>query len=154
MKYETLAVIAFCVVTFGGLGYLFVSLTDGVNKPIGTASTNAAVSEVTLEPPAGPLVDDDAPVVLGSPSVTTNAAQDELKVNFNECAAGSGTLETESGSVVINMQGIEGNDCVVGYQTADDNAICRVPASLGIQRFRIANDVPNFGTIERYCEAA
>jgi hypothetical protein len=152
MKYETIAIFAFCAIAFGGLGYLFVSLTDGINKPAASAASRLVSETVVQEPPAGPIVDEEAPIVIGSPSVTTNAARDEVKVNFNECAVGNGTLETQSGAIVIAVQGIDGNDCVISYSAGDNNVTCRVPSNLGVQRFSFTNDAPDLGTIKRYCQ--
>jgi hypothetical protein len=153
MKYESIAFIAFVVIVFGGLGYLFTSLTEGVNEPV---TKGAAVQTETIEdasePPAGPIVDGDAPIVLGSPSITTNQAKDEIIVNFNQCEPGGGSVESGSTSVNFTMQGRDGNDCVISYSAGDASATCRIPASLGQQRFPLSDDAPNLSTIERYCE--
>jgi hypothetical protein len=153
MKYEVLALLVFCAVAFGGLGYLFVDLTEGVNKPIGDGSTAQAVEVDEPAPPAGPIVEDDAPVILGSPSITTNAAHDEVTVDFFECIPGSGSLDFADGSVSFNMKGLEGNDCVVTYTVDGDNVTCRVPNSIGTRRFSITDETPDLGSIKSYCDA-
>jgi hypothetical protein len=153
MKYEILAVLAFCVIAFGGLGYLFVTLTVDVNRPAGSTNTTRVAPQEEIAPPAGPVVDESAPVVLGSPSITTNENRDEIVVDFFECLPGSGSLEFGENEVSFEMGGIEGNDCVVSYTAGDDNITCRVPSSIGTRRFAISGDAPNLGTIETYCEA-
>jgi hypothetical protein len=153
MKYDVLALLAFCVVGFGGLGYLFVSITDGINEPIGTKVVQTSELDGLNAPPAGPIVDESAPIVLGSSSITTTEAHNVIMVNFNECAPGSGSLDLESGFVSFEIQGQDGNNCAVSYAAGEDAASCSVPRSLGLQRFTISNGVPNVGAIERYCEA-
>jgi hypothetical protein len=153
MKYELLAVLAVCVFAFGGLGYLFVTLTVDVNQPAGNPSTTRSVQPQESAPPAGPIVDQDAPVVLGSPSITTNENRDEIVVDFFECLPGSGWLEFGETEVSFVMHGLEGNNCVISYAIGEDEVTCSVPSSIGTQRFAISGDVPNLGTIETYCEA-
>jgi hypothetical protein len=154
MKYDILALLVFCVVGFGGLGYLFVSLTDGINQPAGTQTARTSPVVESSVPPAGPVVEEDATIVLGSPSITTTEAGDVVTVNFHICAPGGGSIGSGDAAVSFNMQGIDGNDCVVDY-TADDNKVsCRIPRSLGPQRFTISDGVPNLATIERYCEVS
>ena len=85
MKYKTLAVVIFCAVAFGGLGYLFFSMTNGINETvIADTGVETDVRDGNA-PPAGPVVEADAPIVLGSPSITTNEARDEVVVDFFEC---------------------------------------------------------------------
>ena len=146
--------LAFCAVAFGGLGYLFVSLTDGINQ---TATTRAgAQTDVSnqIAPPSGPIVADDAPTVLGSKSITTNENHDEVVVDFFECAPGSGSIEFESGTVTLEMRGLQGNDCVVEYKAGENAVACSVPSGIGVKRFTIQDEVPNLGSIESYCEAS
>ena len=68
MKYKTLAVVIFCAVAFGGLGYLFVPMTDGINETV-IADTGVETDVRDGDaPPTGPFVEADAPIVLGSPT--------------------------------------------------------------------------------------
>jgi len=146
--------LVFCAVAFGGLGYLIVSLTDGINQ---TATTGAGAQTDVNElvaPPSGPIVAEDAPIVLGSPSITTNENHDEVVVDLFECVPGSGSLEFDSGTVSFEMRGLQGNDCVVKYKAGDNAVACSVPSGIGVKRFTILDDVPNLGSIESYCEAS
>jgi hypothetical protein len=151
MRYEILAVVAFCAVAFGGLGFLFVTLTDDINQPV---SKNAGAQTTAGDegaPPAG-LVLDDTSIVLGSPSITTNNARDQVVVDFFECIPGSGSLDFGSGEVSFVMQGIEDGNCLIDY-TADETAVaCRVPALAGLQTFAITDDIPDLGAILEYCD--
>ena len=153
MKFDTLALLFIAVAGFGGLGYMFVSLTDGINRPAGTQTVRTSPIVESNAPPAGPIVEESAPIVLGSPSITATEAMDAVMVNFHTCEPGSGSLDLESGSVSFNMQGLDGNDCLVDYTAGDNSVSCRIPRSLGQQRFTITNDVPDLRAIERYCEA-
>jgi hypothetical protein len=153
MKYEMLTVIVFCAVAFGGLGYVFVSLTDGINEPVSTSSGVQTTVSDESAPPAGLIVEEDAPIVIGSPSITTNDARDLVAVDFFECIPGSGSLDLGGGEVSFVMQGIEGNDCVIEYSAANNDVVFRVPNSIGLLRFSITNDAPDLGTIQSYCEA-
>jgi hypothetical protein len=153
MKIDVLALLFFTVVGFGGLGYLFVSLTDGINKPAGTQTVRTTPIQESNAPPAGPIVDESAPIVLGSLSITTTEAMDSVTVNFHTCEPGSGSLDLESGNVSFEIRGLDGNDCLVDYTAGDNSLSCRIPRSLGQQRFAITNGVPDLRAIERYCEA-
>ena len=151
MKFELLVIVIFSAVTFGGLGYLFVSMTDGINQP---AVDPSAVRSAPIDnaPPAGPIVEESAPVVLGSPSITTNDARDEIVVDFFECIPGSGALDFGGGEVSFVMQGLDGNECLIDYQ-ADESAVsCRVPSTIGVLRFSVGDGSPDLGTIESYCQ--
>ncbi len=151
MRYEAIAVMVFLVVAVGGLSYLFISLTDGINDPV-VADTGTQTDVTT--PAAGLIVEQDAPIVLGSPSITTNEARDEIRVDFFECIAGNGVLGFESGTVSFEMSGIEGNDCVVSYSSGGDDVFCRIPKDLGTKRFTITDEVPDLRAIDGYCERA
>jgi len=155
MKYETLAALIFLAVAFGGLAYIFVSMTDDINETVTAGSgVQTDILDGESAPAAGPIVEADAPIVLGSPSITTNAARDEVIVDFFECIPGSGSLDFESGSVSFEMKGLEGNDCVVEYSVEGDDVTCRVPSGIGVKRFSIEDEVPRLGAIESYCVAS
>ncbi|HEU0072380.1 MAG TPA: hypothetical protein VFS30_00055 [Dehalococcoidia bacterium] len=154
MKTEMLAIVVFCAVAFGGLGYLFVSLTDGINQPLPIGATAQTAASDGSAPPAGLIVEDDSPIVLGSPSITTNNARDRVVVDFFECIPGSGSLDFGSGKVTFVMQGIDGGDCLIDYSAGEEAVACRVPYAIGLLSFAITDDVPDLGTILDYCEEA
>ena len=148
MKAETLAILAFCAIAFGGLGYLFVSLTDGINEPIGSKSASTSISEGA--PPAGPVLDEPT-IVLGSPSITTNNARDVIAVDFFECAPGSGTMTFGETTVDLIMYGFDNGDCLVDYAAGEQAVACNVPATLGLMRFALQDGNPDLGAIAQYC---
>lgn len=151
MKYEWIAVVVFCAVAFGGLGYLFVTLTEDVNRPISSGSTTQAPVSSEGAPPAG-LVVDDTSIVLGSPSITTNNARDQVAVDFFECIPGSGSLDFGSGEVSFIMQGIEDGNCLIDYAADENTVACSVPALVGLQTFSMTDGIPDLGGILEFCE--
>jgi hypothetical protein len=148
MKFEALAIVIFCAVAFGGLGYLFVSITDGINEPIGTKSAQSN-SPSESAPPAGPVGDE---IVLGSPSITTNNARDEIAVDFFGCMPGSGSLSFGETDVSFIMHGYDNGDCLVDYKAGEQSFACNVPADIGLMRFSLDEDVPDLSGIGSYCE--
>ena len=152
MKYETLAVLVFCAVMFGGLGYLFVSLTDGINQPVTAGpAVQHSVEEEVVAPPADTL-EQEGWQAIGGPSILANADETELLVNFNRCDAGGTTVELESGMLTFTLHGLNGNDCHLSYNFDEKDISCDVPASVGQLRFAMSGK-PNLGLIDRYCEA-
>jgi hypothetical protein len=149
MRSEALAILAFCAIAFGGLGYLFVSLTDGINEPASTRSASTNASEGA--PPAGPVVDDGA-IVLGSPSITTNNARDVISVDFFECLPGSSSLTFGETEVDFIMHGFDNGNCLVDYAAGDEAVACDVPATLGLVRFTLGEEMPDLSPIASYCQ--
>jgi hypothetical protein len=151
MRYETLAILALSVFVFG-LGYLFISLTDGINQPNRSGTTVAPTfDEEAVAPPADTL-EEDGWTAIGGPSILANADETELLVDFNRCDAGGTTVELDSGMLTFTLHGLKGNDCHVSYNFDEKAVSCDVPANLGQLRFGLPES-PDFGVIERYCEA-
>jgi hypothetical protein len=153
MKEETLAILVVCALAFGGLGYLFTSLTSDVNQPI--AADDSRVERIVVDQPAAPpatTLEQQGWHEIGGPSILANADFSEFLVNFNTCVSGGTTVDFPAGPLTLTLHGLSGTDCHLSYHLDDKDVGCEIPSSLGQIRFN-ATSTPNLSALERYCQA-
>lgn len=115
-----------------------------------TASTDQQRTTTGIAVTAKPDFSDDR---------TLQSSEDQVSIDFSKCTPDVSRFYVAFGSTTVEITGKDSNDCLLNYGGEVENpewdgkltTSCKVPMSLGVQKFKKGQNGVDLSAIQKYC---